>query len=639
MNLSKENARKYRYFFPLMGSHRKQLYLIMAFIALSVLITPNLSAQSDDGLETDEIKRARSLVARADSLYATGQYASSAQLYEQIVALNKADAGSVYRLGLSYHMDGNYPKAIKAHQMASSYPENRPNSIYNLACAYSLAGDIDRAFEALNSAIDAGYISGLITSDSDLDNMRNDPRFQEILRRTLGEGYTGFDGPGPTTDQMREGIQLLVKTIQARHPNPYRHFSKEEWDGHIEATLKRVESLDEVGYYAEVRQIAGMVGDVHTSAYPMRGSDVLKDAFALRLWYFEDGLYIRATAPELEHLIGAKVLAIQGIPIDQAWKKVMSKMKTENMWMSYYMAQFHMQFPAYLHALGLGDSPKGGQWTLLMANGDRQDVYLETTESPGYLGAIGTSLGIEAPKGWKQGHDLHVEAPLWIKNRDKYYWYEYLQDYGAVFMQFNIPRRHGQPWKNFLQEMFEFIQKNNDVEKLIIDLRHNEGGWAYMSQALVQGVLKTAKINKPGHLFVLLGRNTQSAGVTIAASLELETYAIFVGEPCGAHPNFYNGPMGNHPPNALPGTDIVFRVSTESEQNSDPLDNRCYIAPDIPAAMAYEDYSSGRDKALEAALTLSYEQGREFFLDAGGREIPLYFHWRRPTQKDAFEKK
>ena len=288
---AQRDALGYRSSIPLMRSLRILMCLVIVLLALSVPISPHLRGQSDDRMVTDEINRARSMVVKADSLYTAGQWASAAQLYEQIVALNEVDAMSMYRLGLCYHLDDNLPNAIKVHQMASSYPENRPNSIYNLACAYSLSGDKDRAFEALQSAIDARFDNGtLIVRDSDLDNVRDDPRFQEILRRVFGEGYTGFDGPGQTVEEMREGIRLLVNTIRARHPNPYRHFSQEEWDERTEAAIKRVESLDKVGFYVEVRELAGMAGDVHTSAYPMPGSNVLRDAYALRFWYFEDGL-------------------------------------------------------------------------------------------------------------------------------------------------------------------------------------------------------------------------------------------------------------------------------------------------------------------------------------------------------------
>jgi len=54
---------------------------------------------------------------------------------------------------------------------------------YNLACSYSLLGDADRAIEALGEAIKLGFDKpDMLSSDSDLDNIRNDPRFQTILK-------------------------------------------------------------------------------------------------------------------------------------------------------------------------------------------------------------------------------------------------------------------------------------------------------------------------------------------------------------------------------------------------------------------------------------------------------------------------
>ena len=506
-----------------------------------------------------------------------------------------------------------------------------------MACGYSLSGDVDNAFQALHDAIDAGFENGtLVLQDSDLDALRDDARFADVLSRLLGQGYTGFEGASPTPEQMRDGIRILVDTIASRHPNPYRHFSPEEWSRRAAAATARTDTLSAVGYYAEVRELAGMVGDVHTSAYPRRGSPVLKHSYGLRFWRFQDGLYVRAAAPELAHLVGAKVVALQGVPVERAWETVMAWMSTENAWMSTYMAQIHLQFPAYLHALGLGASETGGQWTFLSADGERVTLMLEASETSGYLGALGTSIGFTAPDGWVQTHEQLGELPRWLKKRETRYWWEKIEGTDAAFLQFNIPRNQGRPWREFLAETFSTIGSRDDIQRLVIDVRHNEGGWGYMAQDLVQAIVATPKINRPGHLYVLTSRITQSAGVTIAAQLDIETQAVFVGEPAGAHPNFYNGPMGNHPPLALPGTDIVFRVSTVQHQNSDPLDDRCFIAPDIPAPMAYADYAAGRDPALEAAVATPFEDGALLLTDWGGRTMPVYFQWKRPSQDDAF---
>ena len=56
--------------------------------------------------------------------------------------------------------------------------------LYNIACIYSLAGEIDPAIAALGQAIDAGDRDpAWWKQDSDLDNVRQDPRFGVLLER------------------------------------------------------------------------------------------------------------------------------------------------------------------------------------------------------------------------------------------------------------------------------------------------------------------------------------------------------------------------------------------------------------------------------------------------------------------------
>jgi mannose-6-phosphate isomerase-like protein (cupin superfamily) len=63
--------------------------------------------------------------------------------------------------------------------------ERRPDSWalpYNLACLEALAGNSDEAF-ALLARIPAGpELRGYLENDTDLDSLRDDPRFQELLK-------------------------------------------------------------------------------------------------------------------------------------------------------------------------------------------------------------------------------------------------------------------------------------------------------------------------------------------------------------------------------------------------------------------------------------------------------------------------
>lgn len=53
---------------------------------------------------------------------------------------------------------------------------------YNLACSHSLMGEIEEAFEELKSAVELGYDNfELLLADNDLDNLRDDPRYRDLL--------------------------------------------------------------------------------------------------------------------------------------------------------------------------------------------------------------------------------------------------------------------------------------------------------------------------------------------------------------------------------------------------------------------------------------------------------------------------
>jgi adenylate cyclase len=74
---------------------------------------------------------------------------------------------------------------------ALSMAPDDPHVRYNVACAYSQAKEIDRAIECLEEAEailrQPSYLRW-IENDSDLDALRDDPRFQALVARLRGQG-------------------------------------------------------------------------------------------------------------------------------------------------------------------------------------------------------------------------------------------------------------------------------------------------------------------------------------------------------------------------------------------------------------------------------------------------------------------
>jgi tetratricopeptide (TPR) repeat protein len=107
---------------------------------------------------------------------------------------NKYDAALAQRLlkdltlnmsrqGRAYLQKGDYRRAALFFEIAERAGNERPNLIYNLACVYSLAGNKKKALNYLGQAVKKGFNDlELIKKDKDLDFIRNEKEFKEIIR-------------------------------------------------------------------------------------------------------------------------------------------------------------------------------------------------------------------------------------------------------------------------------------------------------------------------------------------------------------------------------------------------------------------------------------------------------------------------
>jgi len=75
-----------------------------------------------------------------------------------------------------------YEKAFEAGIPPGA--NTRGVAYYNMACAYARLKNLDKAFEMLGKAVDEGFANrNSLTTDTDLDGLRSDPRFAKLLER------------------------------------------------------------------------------------------------------------------------------------------------------------------------------------------------------------------------------------------------------------------------------------------------------------------------------------------------------------------------------------------------------------------------------------------------------------------------
>lgn len=106
-------------------------------------------------------------------------------LYEAILKTEPDNTMVLMILGYICTKAGLYKKALVVDKKIVKLLPEDPTAHYNLACDYSLLGALDEAFAELELACRSGYKDfEHLEKDSDMENLRRDPRYQQILNRS-----------------------------------------------------------------------------------------------------------------------------------------------------------------------------------------------------------------------------------------------------------------------------------------------------------------------------------------------------------------------------------------------------------------------------------------------------------------------
>lgn len=207
---------------------------------------------------------------------------------------------------------------------------------------------------------------------------------------------------------------------------------------------------------------------------------------------------------------------------------------------------------------------------------------------------------------WTYLNKLEQNSSLVFENaRKDYYWYKYNKNTGNLYVQFNkVENQNGKETIAEFSEQLKSVVSGNEINKFILDLRINDGGDdSYLTPLF--NLIKTSSINKYGKLFVLIGPHTFSSAALFAWKLQMQTEAIFVGEPTGQSVSFNANPQFVQ----LPNSKMVFTLSKTSTDRSQPkwifkTENSIY--PDQEIELSVHDFMYHTDPLIQYAK--SYKQ-------------------------------
>lgn len=422
-------------------------------------------------------------------------------------------------------------------------------------------------------------------------------------------------------ERWREDLRYMAEQMPQRHANLFHTMTRQQFEAAVRRLDERIPQLARHQIIVEMARIAAMVGDGHTNVAPTRDPKIGFRQLPIKLYLFKDGMFVRAAERSHSELVGARVVKIGTADMDVAVARAGEIIGHDNEMDIKFFAPHLLVMPEVLHALGLVENMEAVSLTIEQG-GKRREVVLSPA-GPADLIPPDTDTTWMPKAGWVDMRDTATApAPLWLKDPENKFWFEYLKDSRALYVQINqVGDKETETLADFTKRLLAFVEANA-VEKLVLDLRLNRGGNGGLLRPLEIGLIKS-KLDARGRLFTLMGRSTWSAAQFLLNYLEKYTNTIFVGEPSGSKGNIY----GDSRRITLPNSQITVRVSVYYWQDWDPWETRLWTAPDVTAEMTSEDYRANTDPALRAALDYSPRKPlAEMLNDAlteGGAELAV----------------
>jgi hypothetical protein len=368
-------------------------------------------------------------------------------------------------------------------------------------------------------------------------------------------------------------LEFVRTELPKRHINAFHALSHVEFDREMQALEEASRRDDPDVRFVGLMRVLNRIGDGHTSVIAPPDRAYLP----IEIRRFGDELRVSRASPEAKMALGARVLAIGGLPAADALRQTLSLTPAdENEPLRLALATNYLSGGLILHGLGIIPERSRGTFRLQPDGGAPFDITLSASPR-------------RDKSTWLRPYqqpalaDLHPDMPFWCTS---------VPTAKAVYCDF----RGYEGLRAGAGSMFDLL-KSTGADKLAIDLRQNGGGDYTVGEAdLIRPIAKLASINRKGHLFVLIGPETFSAAMNNAAQFRAMTAATLVGETIGEKPNSYQEPREL----VLPNSHLVVRYSTRwyAFQPHGPNE----ISPDVRILPSWADYASGRDPVVDYAL-------------------------------------
>jgi hypothetical protein len=343
----------------------------------------------------------------------------------------------------------------------------------------------------------------------------------------------------------------------------------------------------------------------------------------VRVSSFSDGIYVMRTKEKDRDVLGAKVEAIDGTPIEAAITRVMRLRGGTDGWRRVEAMQILYQ-QDLLYGTGIAREPGASTWTLRLSSGEtverRFEPYIPSKAEPSKRSTRWLSpeplKGYD--KGWVALRPQADEVPLSLHKMDLGYWRTRLPNSCAAYIHMKAVYDLGeQTIGDFLAETKADL-KAHKACAAIVDLRFNTGG-DYTNMYSFGSELPSLI---DGPVYVLTSPQTFSAAITSTAFIKQAAPAQvhIIGEMVGDRMPFYAEGNGG----CLPNYHLCLIYQGGKHDYVHPCNDpgECYwlnfiyrariatFAPEETIHTSFADWNAGHDPVFDRAVALAARKSK-----------------------------
>lgn len=133
-----------------------------------------------------------------------------------------------------------------------------------------------------------------------------------------------------TTEQWRTDLKFLSQAIVNGHPDPFAKVDRKLFEEAVSSLDKKIPKLKRHQIIVEMARIMAMIKDGHSALGLIWDKNIAFRRIPLRFYLFSDGLFVQSATSEYEKLLGAKVVRIGKLSVDEALQRLRPIIHGEN---------------------------------------------------------------------------------------------------------------------------------------------------------------------------------------------------------------------------------------------------------------------------------------------------------------------